>query len=164
MIIGCCGAGKSTLSKQLSNKIRVPVYHLDQYYWKEGWTETPKEEWIPIVTKLASNDEWIIDGNYGSTIPIRLQQADTIIYLKYSTWKCLYRVCSRIVKYKGKVRPDMPKGCEERWDLNFLHYVLTYNLIRAKKHLALVENTKGHKEVFVLKNDAEVASFLQSLN
>ena len=37
MIIGCPGSGKSTLSKQLAMKLKLPLVHLDQIYWKNSF-------------------------------------------------------------------------------------------------------------------------------
>ena len=44
IVIGCGGAGKSTFSKNLSNKLDIPVYHLDKFFWNKGWVSTPKDE------------------------------------------------------------------------------------------------------------------------
>jgi len=109
MIIGCCGSGKSTIARKLQKIIDLPLYHLDQYYWKPNWTETPKEEWEPIVKDLASKEKWIIDGNYGGTMDLRFERADVIVYMDIPTIKCLVRVIGRIWKYHGEVRPDMPE-------------------------------------------------------
>lgn len=164
MIIGCCGSGKSTLSRKLHKVIDIPLYHLDQYYWKPNWTETAKEEWGPIVEKLAQKEEWIIDGNYGGTMEVRFSKADTIIYMDYSTLKCLLRVIKRIWKYHGKVRPDMPEGCKERFDFDFLHYVATYNLLRRKGLLKKLKELEKEKQVFRIKNDEEGRQLLELLN
>ena len=126
MIIGCCGAGKSTLARRLHKIIKLPLYHLDQYYWKENWTET-------------------------------------IIYLKYNTIKCLARVTKRIINYHGKVRPDMPAGCRERFDFEFFHYVATYNLIRGKSIQNKLDSLDKEKEIIVLSSDKEVEAFLLSI-
>lgn len=163
MIIGCCGAGKSTLARRLHAITDLPLYHLDQYYWKENWTETPKEEWDPIVAELASKEEWIIDGNYGGTLHSRLKRADTIIYLKYNTLQCLARVTKRVLKYHGKVRPDMPAGCRERFDFEFFHYVATYNLVRGKSIKNKLDKLNG-KRIFTLHSDKEVDKFIDNLN
>jgi adenylate kinase family enzyme len=163
MIIGCCGSGKSTMSRKLQQILELPLFHLDQYYWKPNWVETPKSEWPNIVQTLSDKDKWIVDGNYGGTMDIRLKRADTVIYLDYSTWQCLYRVIKRIIKYKGKIRPDMVEGCPERFNLNFLHYVLVFNLTRRNSILKKIYAYKNNLNVVVLKNDKQVEEYLSSL-
>ena len=160
MLIGCCGSGKSTLATKLHAITNIPLYHLDQYYWKSNWTETPKEEWEGIVKGLAQKDDWIIDGNYGGTIDIRFDRADTIVYMDIPTVKCLGRVLGRVWKYHGKVRPDMPDGCKERFDFDFIHYVATYNLLRKKSLLAKLSALEGKKNIYTIKNDRDIKAFL----
>lgn len=162
MVIGCCGAGKSTLAQKLSIITGLPVFHLDQYYWKENWVESEKQEWREQVIELANKDSWIIDGNYGGTMDIRLHTCDTVIFLDYPTFSCIYRVLKRTAKYHGTERPDMPKGCKERYDLDFLHYVATFN-IRRRKNLYQKLQSLSEKEVVILKSDKEVSQYLENL-
>ncbi len=163
MIIGCCGSGKSTLSRQLQKAVNLPLFHLDQYFWKPNWTETPKDKWKDIVTDLANKDQWIIDGNYGGTMDIRFERADTIIYLDISTIRCLGRVIKRIWKYHGKVRPDMPEGCKERFDFDFLHYVAVYNLLRRKKLLTKLESLRNKKKIYHIKNNKDIKALISNI-
>jgi adenylate kinase family enzyme len=160
MVIGCCGSGKSTFSRKLQALTQLDLFHLDQYYWKPHWVETPKTEWAEIVQNLANKPAWIIDGTYGGTMDIRLKLADTIIYFDYPTWKCLWRVLKRNVNYWGKVRPDMPEGCKERFDLAFLHYVAIFNTIKRKKILAQLDSVKNSKKIIIFKNDKQAETFL----
>ncbi|MDZ4712666.1 MAG: hypothetical protein SGI89_10120 [bacterium] len=64
LIVGGCGAGKSTFSIKLGNATGIEVHHLDKYFWKPGWVETEKSEWNRKVDELLSKDEWIIEGNF----------------------------------------------------------------------------------------------------
>ncbi|WP_338049208.1 hypothetical protein [Paenibacillus wynnii] len=34
LVLGSAGSGKSTLSQQLGEIFKLPVIHLDKYYWK----------------------------------------------------------------------------------------------------------------------------------
>ena len=163
MVIGCCGAGKSTFSKKLQQIIDIQLIHLDQCYWQPNWQETDKLEWQEAVQKLANQPEWIIDGNYGGTLDIRLDRADTIIFLDYPSWKCLWRVMKRVLKYWGKVRPDMPEGCKERFDWNFLHYVATFNQKKRPGIFKKISALNQKKNIFIFKTDKQANKFLNSL-
>ena len=42
---------------------------------------TPADEWEAIVRETIAAERWVIDGNYGGTIALRLEAADTAIFL-----------------------------------------------------------------------------------
>ncbi|MEM6633628.1 MAG: DNA topology modulation protein [Bacteroidota bacterium] len=163
MVIGCSGAGKSTFSRKLSQLTALELIHLDQHFWKPNWEEIDKAEWKEIVEMLSSKPKWIIDGNYGGTMDIRLSRADTIIFLDYPTLTCLWRVTKRTLTYRGRERPDMPKGCKERFDLNFYLYVAMYNTTRRKEILDKLAKVKGEKRMLIFNNDREASHFLGEL-
>ena len=81
LVIGCCGAGKSTFSKKLQSILKLELIHLDQYYHKPNWEEPKKGEWDKIVNSLLQKPSWIMDGTYNRTMDVRIKSADTIIYL-----------------------------------------------------------------------------------
>ena len=164
MVIGCCGAGKSTFSKKLSEINGLEIIHLDQYYWQPNWEATNSVEWKNIIAQLSAKSSWIMDGNYGGTMDTRIKQVDTIIFLNYSTAKCLWRITKRIWKYWGTERPDMTNGCKERFDLNFYHYVATYNLKRRKSLLEKLSRYKNEKQILIFQNDKAAAEFLSKIN
>lgn len=163
MVIGCCGSGKSTLSRKLHDVLGLELIHLDQIYWQPNWVEMEKSKWQEKVHEIANRPQWIIDGNYGGTLDARIQKADTIIYLDVPIYKCLWRITKRIIKYHGLVRPDMPEGCKERFDLEFYHYVLTFNLRKRKGILENLDRFKDLKKIVVLKNDKESENFINQL-
>jgi len=107
ILIGSGGSGKSTLARQLGAKLKLKVYHLDALFWKPNWVGVPKNEQRKIQNELVKNETWIIDGNYGGTMDIRLNAADTIIFLDVHRTICVYRVFKRMLQYRNKTRPDM---------------------------------------------------------
>ena len=160
IVIGCGGAGKSTFSRKLSNKLDIPVYHLDKLFWNKGWIETPQKEFNKKIKVVISKDKWIIDGNYIKTIDIRAKDADTIIFINMPTYICLYRIFKRRFMYRGKSRPDMADGCPEGIDIEFFKWVLSYNKkIRPEilKKLSLYKE----KNIVVLNGRKEVKKFLE---
>lgn len=126
VILGSGGAGKSTLARRLGDITGLPVVHLDTLFWLPGWKERDKEEFDRMLLDEVAKDRWIIDGNYSRTMPPRLAAADTILWLDYSRWRCLWGVLKRRVMYHGKTRPDMNAGCAEKIDLEFLMWVWNY--------------------------------------
>ena len=160
IVIGCGGAGKSTFSRKLSNKLDIPVYHLDKLFWNKGWIETPQKEFNKKIKEVISKDKWIIDGNYIKTIDIRAKDADTIIFINMPTYICLYRIFKRRFMYRGKSRPDMADGYPEGIDIEFFKWVLSYNKkIRPEilKKLSLYKE----KNIVVLNGRKEVKKFLE---
>ena len=108
MIIGCCGSGKTTLAKKLSNKLNLPLIHLDKLNWRDNWKNISKEEFDDLLWAEVVKSTWIIDGNYERTIPLRLKYCDTVIYMDYSRISCLYGVIKRVVTGYGKSRLITP--------------------------------------------------------
>ena len=162
LIIGCGGAGKSTLARQLGEKLDIPVVHLDRLFWKPGWVEECKDEFDRKLALELEKDRWIIDGNFNRTMPQRLKKCDTIIYLDFSRVACLMGVAKRIITTYGKVRPDMGDGCPERFDLEFLGWVWNYNKRNRQRNYQLLEEAT-HAEKIVLKNRRAVKRFLKNL-
>lgn len=164
ILIGSGGSGKSSLARKLGNSLAIDVYHLDAMFWKPGWITTPKDEQRMVQQELVNRRFWIIDGNYNGTMDIRLQAADTIIFLDLSKWLCLYRVIKRRFQYRKKRRTDMAEGCEERISLPFLKWVWEY----PKKHKPVIfeklQRLSQEKEVIILKSPKDVRGFLEKVD
>lgn len=162
LIIGCGGAGKSTLARQLGEKLNLPVVHLDKLFWKPGWVEESQDEFDRKLALELEKPRWIIDGNFNRTMPQRLEKCDTLIYLDFSRWTCLLGVVKRILTTYGTVRPDMGEGCPERFDLEFLKWVWNYNKDKRQRNYQLLQQAV-HAEKIVLKNRRMVKHFLKNL-
>ena len=162
LIIGCGGAGKSTLARQMGEKTGIPVVHLDKLFWKPGWVERTPEEFDPLLKQELEKDTWIMDGNFNRTMPQRIQRCDTIIYLDFSRMACLMGVLKRVLTTYGTVRPDMGEGCPERIDWNFLKWVWNFNKNKRQRYYRLL-NEAPHAETIVLKNRRRVKKFLKTL-
>ena len=118
LIIGPCGAGKSTLAGELGQRLKLPVFHMDQLNWRPGWVESSKDEIRERLATIVAKDRWLIDGTYGGTLGERLVRADTIIYLDYPIRLCIARLLRRIWTYRGRTRPDMTEGSPNGLTLN----------------------------------------------
>ncbi|MHC5268470.1 DNA topology modulation protein [Enterococcus sp. LJL98] len=163
IIIGSSGAGKSTFSRKLSEKIGIPVFHLDTLLWKPNWEMTTRREQISIQEELMKKESWIIDGNYNGTMDLRINAADAIIFFDLNRWLCLYRVIQRYFQFKGKSRPDMQAECPEKLDFDFLKFIWNYpkkQKLQVEERLNKVSQTK---EIILFKNKKQMQHFLDSL-
>ncbi len=163
IIIGCGGAGKSTLARQLGEITGLPVIHLDKLFWHPGWVESTQEEMDEKIRGVLKEPRWIMDGNFNRTLPMRMEKCDTIIYLDFSRIACLLGVVKRILTTYGSVRPDMGEGCPERFDLDFLKWVWNFNKNKREQYYRLLNETEGI-ETIVLKNRRQVRAFLEKID
>lgn len=162
LIIGCCGSGKSTLTKSLSKILNLPVVHLDALFWDKNWQQKDENTFLKLLDNELNGDKWIIDGNYISSLEYRASFADTIIYLDYPILLCLFNVIKRIIKYKGRTRSDMASNCPERFDFSFIKYVLNFNRTHKSKIKEILNRQKI--PVFVLKRRRDIACLVKQLN
>lgn len=125
-IIGYSGAGKSTLAKALAKKYGCAVLHLDTVQFLPGWEERDRGEAREMVARfLDSHDAWVIDGNYsGFCHQQRMEQADRIVFLNLPRLVCLAGAFRRYRHFKGGVRDSMAPGCEEKFDVAFVKWIL----------------------------------------
>lgn len=92
---------------------------------------------------------------------LRLNAADTIIFLDIHRTICVYRAFKRIVQYRNKTRPDMGAGCEERLDLQFFKWIWEYPNKKKPTILKRLDQLSKGKEVIILKSPNEVKRFLK---
>jgi adenylate kinase family enzyme len=161
LIVGSGGAGKSTLSRQLGEQWDLPVVHLDVLFWQPGWNPSPRPEFMEKVKLELEKPQWIIDGNFDSSIELRAQYADLIIFLDFSNVLCLFRACKRAWSYRGKTRPDMGEGCPEKIDWEFARWIWRYPKDARPDMLAAL--SKVNADVITLKSTKEVNQWLQHI-
>ncbi|PYI91788.1 MAG: AAA family ATPase [Verrucomicrobia bacterium] len=164
LLIGSGGSGKSTLAARIAARTGLPLIHLDALFWKPGWKETPREEWKQIVVELLQRDSWVMDGNYGGTLDVRLAACDGVVFLDFPPAVCLWRLLKRRVQFHYRARPDMPTGCAERLSWSFLRWIWSYRRDRRPRILQKLATvaTQG-KQVHVLGSSAAVEAFLTQL-
>lgn len=106
---------------------------------------------------MLQKSEWIIDGNYASTMELRMQVCDTVIFLDYSLEVCLDGVKER----KGKARSDMP-WIETEEDEAFFAFIKNYNAQSRPQVMELL-NKYAHKNILIFKNRGEADAFLTQI-
>lgn len=163
VIIGCGGAGKTTLARKLGEKTGLPVVHLDRIFWSPGnWEHLEKAEFDALLKVELEKEKWIIDGNYNRTLELRLTRADTIIYLDFSRWRCLAGWFKRVITNWGTARADMAPGCNEWFDPEFIRWLWRYNRDNRARNYEMIAK---HPDVtpVILKNRREVNQFIKNI-
>ena len=173
-IIGNAGSGKSSLSLKLHELLGIPLYHLDQYFWKPGWQEPDPIEFEKIHNQLcnrgdalpaeASREGWIIEGIATRLFEYRVKKADIVIFLDVPTYICLYRIFKRALTHFGHVYFSNAKGCPERGpDLKFLKFIWNFNSQRKPLIESLLQKYQDQKQTFVIKNQGELNEAVKKL-
>ena len=163
LVIGSAGAGKSTLARRLGELLGLEVIHLDRLFWHSGWVETPREQWRERVLELLARESWIMDGNYSNTFDLRFPACDTIIFLDLSRYLCVWRVVRRRLLYRRRNRPDMPAGCDERLDMQFIRWIWTYPQRTRPRVFEMLSAHAATKRFIHLRSPREVESFLRRM-
>jgi adenylate kinase family enzyme len=164
IITGFSGAGKSTLAQNLGKHYNIPVLHMDSLHFEENWKERDKTEFEESVQDfMKNNDSWIIDGNYRRIAPSRFTESDQLIFLNYNRITCLINAIKRYKKYKGKSRPDIAKGCEEKIDKEFFLWLIWKGRTKERQN-RLLNQAKNHKNGIVFKNRKELFKYYKSNN
>ena len=156
-VIGCPGGGKSTLSRALRDATGLPLYHLDALYWRPDRTTLPREEFYPLMQEIIARNEWIIDGNYQSTLEWRVAACDLVVFLDYPTEVCLEGVRAR----RGQKRSDMP-WVEEGDDQEFLAFIRAFESDSKPKILELIKKYPD-KAVVTFRTREEAERYLGEL-
>ncbi|HKL99338.1 MAG TPA: topology modulation protein [Mobilitalea sp.] len=161
IVVGSAGSGKSYLSKQIAEYTKQPLIHLDNEYWKPGWTATPKTEWVDRQKTLISGESWIIDGNYKSTLELRFEAADCVVFLDINRYLCIYGVWKR----HGKKRTDLPEYLDEKKDKEFFEFIKwVWNFPKKDRKIILqLHNQYPEKQFIVITNRKEMKNLLKDL-
>lgn len=166
VVTGLPGAGKSTFSRALSTKTGIPVIHLDLHFWKPGWAEPSEEEWRDTQRTLLASEEWIADGNYHETLDLRLDRADTVIFLDSPWWLCASRAFRRGIRRPAGAQ--MPDGCDDStWRRLSNEWWLVWRIWRVRRtdnerELEIVKRHAAGLAVHILRSKREVRELLSA--
>lgn len=161
-VIGCGGAGKTTLANQLGALLVLPVVHIDSYYWQsvDGQrVESTPEQWRRCHHELISQDAWVMDGMKLGVLAERLARADTVIYLDVPTRECLNGIVRRRVRYRGHLRADV--GVYDHISWEFLRWVWTFRRRHRPAVLDLLAAFDG--KTIVLRHRRQVNRFVATI-
>lgn len=160
LIIGSGGAGKSTFARRLHAATNVELIHLDKLQWKPNWVETPKDEWQKTVENLVKKEAWIMDGNYSSTMEIRMAACDTVVFFDLPRTLCVWRAFKRFLFYRKGTRPDIGEGCDEKFDPKFLKWIWDFPARTKPRIEKLLKQFEREKMIIRFRSKQDVENFL----
>ena len=156
IVIGCPGSGKSCFSRALHSRCGIPLYHLDMMFWRSDGTTVEREVFLERLYSAMSGDEWIIDGNYSSTMEARIRECDTVFFLDSPLDVCLNGIKER----RGKSRSDMP-WIETEEDAEFMEFIKNYNQ-NQRPHVLSLLGKYGNKNIFIFTSRDEADTFIKN--
>lgn len=159
LIIGCPGAGKSTFARKLSAKTGLPLHYLDMIWHLPDRTTLDREEFTRRIEQIATEDKWIIDGNYLHTMPLRLQYCDTVFFFDLPSDICLSGAEERI----GKEREDLP-WTEDTLDDEFRQWIIDFPTQQLPLINSLLSEYKHKRSIIVFHTREEADAFIDSIS
>ncbi len=163
-VIGSGGAGKSTLSRELALRLDLPVIHLDRHYRGAGWRPAEPGGWRETQRRMLARQAWVVDGNYLSTLDLRLSAADTVVFLDLPRWRCAWRATRRVLSAHG--RANTAPGCAERLGrrhLSFLIYIWRFPHEGRSRVLERLAEHRDTTRIVHLTTPGEVGRFLRDV-
>jgi len=163
MIFGFPGGGKTTLANQMGKKLNIPVYHCDRIKQIENFDWKPMDEIHALINQIISKDLWILEG-YPTIelMPACTERADTLIFVDFNRFLCMWRVTKRSFKHHNKCRPDVGDGCKDRFPPLLLWRVIwTFPKKYRKRFLDFLSTNK--KSAFHFKKRKQVARFINEI-
>lgn len=158
-IIGCGGSGKSYLARELGKILDAPVTHLDAAFYDDEWNELPMDKFAEVQRELVAQPKWVIDGNYNSTLQIRLEACDTVVLMDVSTAAALWGVFSRQIRHGAGHRGN---GVHNRIHWGVIKYVSTYRRKMRPRVMTKIEQfASGHADLVLLTNRRMTRRWLQ---
>ncbi len=158
IVLGPSGAGKSVFSRKLNKITNIPVFHLDNIWWKSDKSHIEREEFDNKLANILSKDKWIIDGDYSRTYEIRFQNADTVFFLDYPLDVCFNGAEERI----GKKREDLP-WVEEEFDKEFQEWIINWFMDVRPIVYSMIDKYMNNKNIYIFKSRNDAANFISNL-
>jgi len=158
IVIGSPGSGKSTFARRLRDQTGFPLYYLDMIFHKPDRTTVSREEFDQRLSEILETNEWIIDGNYQRTLPLRFEKCTEVFLFDLPVEQCLQGAASRV----GQTREDLP-WIENEFDPEFRQYILDFQKDQMPRINELIEQYKDFRKITVFRSREEANEFLEKV-
>lgn len=156
IITGDAGRGKSTLATKLSEKLHIPQYSTDDYFYEVKFSEQRDRRLaLEQISKIFQQEKWIVEGTTAWLLEPGMATADVVIYLRYQNiflqWFTLLKrgLCrkeEKIINTLGLMKHVFYK----RYGIGYKKGKMTHaQFIEPHKHKALVLSSFKEIESFL---------------
>jgi adenylate kinase family enzyme len=159
-IVGPMAVGKSTLAIRLGELLELPTHHLDALYWRPGWEPTPADEWDALLERIVAGDEWIIDGGFTQSMPMRFEAADTLIYVDLPRRVSFASLVKRRLFHAVFRSPGVPAHCRPMFNLQLFRWIWDFPETHRPVILELLSEYARGRNVVHLRSRADVRHFV----
>ncbi|MES2122452.1 MAG: DNA topology modulation protein [Chlamydiota bacterium] len=161
VLFGLPGSGKSTFAVKLSNKLNIPVHHLDRHMFEAGGKKRDKQEFLALQKAMLVEDSWIIEGCAMSTLEIRFAKADIVIYFHLPRLLCMWRVLKRVF-FHDKTLCDTADGCTKVISWEILKYI--WNFEKEKREsIEALRKKYPHAEFRIFQTSHDANQYILSM-
>ena len=163
-ILGYSGSGKTTLAKKLGEALNLPIFHLDRIHFRGEWQPKDYQSILEEIQDILALDHWILEGNYSDYLfTQRLEDSDLILYLRFNRFLCFHRALKRYLMYRGETRDELPSGCKEKFDQEFMWWILHKQRSRRKRQAMKKKLEPYQDKLIYLRNPRQVEHYLKHL-
>ena len=155
LVIGSPGSGKSTFARKLRDKTGLPLYYLDMIYHNADRTTVSPEVFIDRLSEILKTDNWIIDGNYQRTLPLRIEECTEVFFFDLPVEQCLEGASARI----GQRREDLP-WFESELDSDFKQFIIDFPKKTTPKIYELLDKYKYDKTITVFHSREDADKYI----
>jgi len=158
LIMGCPGAGKAKLAAQLGRITGLDVYHIKDDRYSEWHNEDQKQAWREAVAKIIEKDSWIIEGTQSITYDMRIEAADTVLFIRQKTFDCLSKFIKRGIKsYFGR------SDGHQRLNKDMFKKIIAYHKVLKPLVDDLIEKNKSHLDVIFFDTEQDIEKYLEEM-
>ncbi|WP_414624344.1 AAA family ATPase [Calothrix sp. CCY 0018] len=167
-VIGTSGAGKTTLARQIAQKLNIFHFELDSLFWEPNWVTAPADIFRRRVEEALVGNNWIVDGNYSKTRDIVWGKADTLVWLDYSFPLVMSRVLWRTF-HRVTTQQQICNGNYETWGKVFskesiiLWSLQTYRRRKKEYPILIKQPEYSHLNIVRLTSPQAAEDWLSNL-
>lgn len=158
VVIGCPGAGKSTFARKLRDKTGLPLFYLDMLFHNPDRSTLSREAFDAGLHEILERAEWIIDGNYRRTLPLRFEACTDVFLFDLPVEQCLQNAAARV----GTVREDLP-WVETEFDPDFRQYILDFPTNQLPMICDLIDRYRDTRNITIFHSVQEADEWLAGL-